>query len=180
MYYIRNVNSGHYLDVPNGNSGDGTDLIQYGFNGNANQQFKAVYNSSTDDYVLIPMCATGSAVETSWLNENGQDVQIWSKPSSGYMNSQRFRIARNSDGSYRILSYVSNYTRAAVVSGARHDNGAPIIHCNDNGSTNGFWVFEAVNFGNGGTYRQVNSFPPQCFGYTLFLEIGRASCRERV
>lgn len=92
------------------------------------------------------MRATGSAIEiTNQSSANDAIVQIWAKPSSGYMNSQRFNIQRNSNGSYRLLSYASNYSKAVVVKSALTSDNAPIIQYTDNGSTNGHWYFEPVN-----------------------------------
>ena len=39
IYYIKNL-SGKYLDVYNGNTTDGTRLLQYNFNGSKNQRFR--------------------------------------------------------------------------------------------------------------------------------------------
>ena len=145
VYYLRNVNSGRYLDVPNGNNTDGTDLIQYTLKGGTNQQFKLVYDASTKDYSLSPMCAPNSAVEiTNRSADNGAIVQIWAKPSSGVMNSQRFDIVY-SGGSYRLLSYASKYASAVVVEGASKNDSAPIIQYTNNGTTNGFWYLEPAN-----------------------------------
>lgn len=145
IYYLRNVNSGRYLDVPNGNNTDGTDLIQYTLKGGINQQFKLVYNASTKDYSLSPVCAPNSAVEvTNRSADNGAIVQIWAKPSSGVMNSQRFDIVY-SGGSYRLLSYASKYASAVVVEGASKNDSAPIIQYTNNGTTNGFWYLEPAN-----------------------------------
>ena len=33
------------------------------------------------------------------------------------------------------------------------------------------WVFEPIEYGNGGSYRQVNAQSPNCLGYVLFLNI---------
>lgn len=168
VYYLRNANSGKYLDVPKGNSGNGTDLIQYSFNGGANQIFKTVYNSTTGDYALIPMCATGSAVEiTNTSPNNNEIVQIWSKPSSGYMNSQRFKIVRNSNGSYKLLSYASSYTKAVVVQGASTANSAKIIQYNDNGATNGNWYFESVESFNYNSTNYNVSLAEECAEYAM-------------
>ena len=145
VYYLRNVNSGRYLDVPNGNNTDGTDLIQYTLKGGRNQQFKLVYNASTKDYSLSPVCAPNSAVEiTNTSSDNDAVVQIWAKPSSGVMNSQRFDIVYSS-GSYRLLSYASKYASAVVVEGASKNDSAPIIQYTNNGTTNGFWYLEPAN-----------------------------------
>lgn len=145
-YYLRNANSGYYLDVPNGSSTDGTDLKQYCLNGGANQRFRIVYNISTRDYSLYPVHAPNSAMEiTNGSTANDAVVQIWTKPSSGLLNSQRFDIVRNSNGSYRLLSYSSRYTKAVVVKSALTNEGASIIQYTDNGSTNGFWYIEPTN-----------------------------------
>lgn len=145
-YYLRNANSGYYLDVPNGSSTDGTDLKQYCLNGGANQRFRIVYNISTRDYSLYPVHAPNSAMEiTNGSTANDAVVQIWTKPSSGLLNSQRFDIVRNSNGSYRLLSYSSRYTKAVVVKSALTNEGASIIQYTDNGSTNGFWYIEPAN-----------------------------------
>lgn len=141
VYYLRNANSGKYLNAPG--SANGTDLTQSGFNGGQGQQFKVQFNSSTRDYSLIPMCATGSAVEiTNQSAENDAVVQIWAKASSGgVMNSQRFRIVQNANGSYRLQSYASNYTKAVVVKNGSTAENWPIVQYTDNGSTNGHWYF---------------------------------------
>ena len=39
IYFIRNVNSGLYLDVPGGSSANGKDLEQHGFNGYRQNDF---------------------------------------------------------------------------------------------------------------------------------------------
>ena len=158
LYYLRNVKSDKYLDVPYSNGADGTDLIQHAFNGNRNQQFKLIYNATTNDYSLSPECASGSAIEiTNASSSNNAIVQIWSKPASGPMDSQRFNILSNANGSYRLLSYTSAYTKAVVVEQASLDDNAAIIQYSDNGSTNGHWVFERVETTQ--CSRAVQSFP---------------------
>ena len=79
-------------------------------------------------------------------SENDAVVQIWAKASSGgVMNSQRFRIVQNANGSYRMLSYASNYTKAVVVKNGSTAEGWGIVQYTDNGSTNGHWYFEPAN-----------------------------------
>ena len=60
------------------------------------------------------------------------------------MNSQRFRIVQNANGSYRLQSYASNYTKAVVVKNGSTAEGWGIVQFTDNGSTNGHWYFEQV------------------------------------
>ena len=42
VYYIKNANSGKYLDIVNGSSSDGTNVQQYQYNGSNAQKFKLV------------------------------------------------------------------------------------------------------------------------------------------
>lgn len=140
--YLVNANSAKVLDVPNGNSANGTDLIQYSYNGASNQKFKLTYTSADASYSFIPVIAQNSAIEiTNTSNANGAIVQIWQKPASNYMNSQKFRLTQNADGSYRIHSYASGYNKVVVVQGASMNNDAAIIQWDNNGSTNGHWFF---------------------------------------
>lgn len=145
-YYLRNVNSGKYLHVPGGDLTHGTDVVQYDLQGTTNQQFKLVYNSATRDYSLSPICAPNMGVEiTNGSSANNAVVQIGEKLSTGFVSAQRFNIVKNSDGSYRLLSYSSAHTKAVVVEYASLDNSAAIIQYDNNGSTNGFWFFELAN-----------------------------------
>ena len=145
-YYLRNTNSGKYLDVPDGSSTNGTDLIQYYLHGGRNQRFQLNYHSSTGDYSLSPVCATNTAIEiTNASSENYAAVQIWATPSSGIMDTQRFRIVADGNGAYRLLSYSSNYTKAVVVYGAETSDSAAIVQYTDNGTANSRWFFEPAN-----------------------------------
>ncbi len=145
VYYLRNANSGKYLDVPSSASADGTDLIQFSFHGGTNQQFKVVYNPSTLDYTLSPVCAPNSAVEiTNTSPYNDAVVQIWSKPSSGASISQRFNIVKDSSGRYQLFSCASNYQKRIVVYNAGTDDCAAIIQHENNGTANGYWYLEPV------------------------------------
>ena len=120
------------------------------------------------------MCATGSAVEiTNQSAENDAVVQIWAKASSGaVMNSQRFRIVQNANGSYRLQSYASNYTKAVVVKNGSTAEGWGIVQYTDNGSTNGHWYFERVETGT--CSRAVISIP---YSDTYHLAVANSASR---
>ncbi len=147
IYYLRNASSGKYMDVKGGGSSDnGTDLVQYRFNGNSNQKFK-LERDELGYYSLIPQNATKKAVEiTNTSKNNDAQVQIWDTQSYGYMSSQKFKIVKNTSGTwsgtYRLLSYCSDLNKAAVVQGGSGSDNANVIQWNNNGSHNGFWYFE--------------------------------------
>ena len=56
MYYIKNANSGKYLDIVNGSSSDGTNVQQYQYNGSNAQKFKLV-NDGNGYYSILTACS---------------------------------------------------------------------------------------------------------------------------
>ena len=145
-YYLRNALSGGYLHVPNNSTASGTDLVQSRLQGGKNQQFKLEYDAATGNYSLSPANAPNTAIEiTDGSKANQAIVQIWAKPSSGLMNTQRFRLVRDIDGPYRILSYVSDYGKGITVKNYSKDDNAPIVQYDNLGSNSGAWFFETAN-----------------------------------
>ena len=146
-YRIRNVKSGKYMTVPNSTSTDGTDLTANYYNGSSGQHFKIIFDSATGSSVIIPACATGSAIEiTNSSPSDGAVVQIWTKPSGGYMNSQKFHIMRNADGTYAMGSYVSNITQGVAVKNGATSSGTPVVQHYLGSSVSNYqaWSFEPV------------------------------------
>lgn len=135
-----NAKSGKGLDVCNGSAANGTYLQQWDVTGGggANQQFKIT--ASGDFYALHPTHAPGSAVEiVNCSSANNALVQIWAKPSSGYMNSQKFKFVMTSNGSISIRSYASSYTKAISVLGGSTANGASIVQLDASNSLERLW-----------------------------------------
>lgn len=62
-YYIRNLNTGLYLDVVNKGTTNGSVIHARPFIGNDNQQWKQVYDSSADAYYFKPMHRTDMAMD---------------------------------------------------------------------------------------------------------------------
>ena len=81
IYYIKNL-SGKYLDVYNGNTTDGTRLLQYNFSGSENQRFK-IQHISGAEYKIIPQNATNKVLSVNGSKhvvletENGSSCQRW-------------------------------------------------------------------------------------------------------
>lgn len=59
VYYIKNQHSKLYLDIANNSTSSGAGLLQYGYSGYPNQQFKVnKYSDSTGTYyTFTPMTA---------------------------------------------------------------------------------------------------------------------------
>ena len=61
IYYIRNVQSGLYLDVKGAINSDGQEVIACAFNGNQNQQWK-VNRNSNGTYTLVSVFSSNGKV----------------------------------------------------------------------------------------------------------------------
>lgn len=146
VYYIKNVKSGLYLDVYYASGSNGTGVNQCNFNGNANQRWKLKYSNGY--YQIVPMHAQTKALNVyGGANTNYTDIVIWN--SSTTDNAVLWKISRNSDGTYRILSKCSNNTKGLAVKGASVSDGAKIIqHTYENSAErNDDWILERVSKG---------------------------------
>lgn len=163
-YHIQNVHSGKYLDVYNG-GGANAATIQYSLNWNLNQQWELQYLGG-GVYHIVPQHNTGLRLDVpNARDEDGLDLQVYTANAS---RAQLFRVIANGDGSYRIGPAYSS-ARVLDVESASTANSAPVQIWTWTGEPQMKWLFQEVEFGNGGEYRQVNSGDPNCFGYALFL-----------
>ncbi len=83
IYNIKNYFSGKYLNVCYGTDANGTNVYQYTKDGSDEQQFKVVYDSSTDSYKLYAMCSSNGNNRVIDVKRggaalaSGQNVDIW-------------------------------------------------------------------------------------------------------
>jgi arabinan endo-1,5-alpha-L-arabinosidase len=112
-YYIRNKNSGLYLDVANGSSADGTNIQQWSYNGYDSQKFRIVYYGSGYYYILTGASAYKSCVDvTDGSSTDGANIIQWTYWGG---NPQLYKIQQNSDGTVALLTRASNGTSALDV-----------------------------------------------------------------
>ena len=118
IYYLRNVRSGKYMDV----QGGGTNVVQYSFHGDGNQQWYINYIGN-GMYDIIPAFKTGYRLDIGNANDiNGTKVGIWTYNGS---NAQKYRIIPCAGGCYRLQPLIS--TRKVVeVSGGSSNNSAQV------------------------------------------------------
>ena len=108
-YYLRNVESGLFLDVSNASSANGTNIQQWTFNGLTAQkfQFKKVGNYYA---ILTGASDYNSCVDvTSGSFESGTNIEQWEYWGG---DMQLFRVVQNTDGTYSFLTKVSSETQA--------------------------------------------------------------------
>lgn len=141
VYFIKNKNSGKYLDVQGAIDEDGANVAQYDFNGGDNQKWQVDYQGS-GLYRLVSLCGSGNRVldVNPGDNTQGGNIDIWSDLG---IDDMRFAIVLNSDGySYRIISQCSSYSKVVTVQNASNDEGASVFQYTYNASTNDEWLFE--------------------------------------
>lgn len=156
VYYIRNLNSGKYMDINWARTADGTEVIQYGFHGDLNQQFK-VTRESDGYYSIKPMHCQSSALDlrsVSGANSNGTDAQI--RTFRNY-TEQKFTITNAVGGGFQIGTAASGGRKVLEVTNSSH-NDCEIIQIWDYSTSrmNDNWAFERVSPANMTYYTLTN------------------------
>ncbi len=119
-YKMVNRKSGRALDVPGGNSANGTQLVQWDDNGNNNQQFKLVVGS--DGYYTIINRGTNKALDTAGATAENSAVVEWDQSSS---DNQKWKLIDIGDGYYKLQ--VKSSQKYMDVSSASTANNAGIV-----------------------------------------------------
>lgn len=136
-YYIRNLNSGKYLDVNTGN-----DVRQKVFTGGANQQWKVVYHDN-GYYYFIPQSSDGQRLEIYYdTDEDGTNVDTYWYQGENYLSL--FRLVSAEDGSFYIQPKCSDL-RDIVVQNASSSDNANVFLWKRGSDDNGKWVFEPAD-----------------------------------
>ena len=136
-YYIKNVNSGKFLDVKNGWTTDETQVWQWNFNATAAQQW-TITHLGNGVHHIVPKHTTGKRLDINGGGDvNGTKVQIYSNNTS---DAQKFRFGRTGfSGSYTIKPTYT--TRVLDVEATSTAAGAKVQLWQNNGGTNQQWNF---------------------------------------
>ncbi len=120
-YYIKNKNSMKYLTA-SGNTGS-SNVMQSDWTGADNQKWTVDYQGN-GYYKLTPSNATNMVLDTSGgSNTNGANIQLYS-PNNGL--GQEFKFIRNWDGSYQIVTHLSNDVRGLKVENNSESGGGNV------------------------------------------------------
>jgi endo-1,4-beta-xylanase len=134
VYSLSDVAAGRVLDVPAGQTGNGTPLQVWDANGGAaNQQWRASQNSD-GSYTLTNVGSGRVLDEPGGQTGNGTRMEIWD--ANGGAN-QHWRASRNGDGSYTLTNVASG--RALEIPSGQSGNGAPVQVWDSNGGANQHW-----------------------------------------
>lgn len=144
IYMIKNVNSGKYLDVAGGTAANGTNVQQWGASSAASYNSWKIEKVSGNYYRIISQVGDGNTYAldvTAKSTSNGANIEIY-KYSGG--NNQLFSFGKNADGSYAILTKITNNASCIDVCDYSKDSGANIHQYTYNGTTNQHFYLERV------------------------------------
>ena len=138
IYKIKNVNSGLYLSVE-GNSAANQANVQQG----GDTEWKLV-SQSNGYYSLIAQVGDGKTYALDvHAKKTDDETNIELYTYSGGDN-QQFKLEKNADGSYTILTKITNNASCIDVEAKSKDNGANVQQYTFKGSDNQKWIIESV------------------------------------
>jgi hypothetical protein len=133
-YRVLSRRSNKSLDVLNGGTADGTDAVQWGWNGGNSQKWTLTHVGN-GQYQAAGI-ASGKLLEvTNASTANGAIVQIW--PSNNH-NCQKWTVTPAGNGTFKLLNV--NSGKALDVNGGSTADGAAIIQWPYGGATNQQWL----------------------------------------
>ncbi len=148
-YKIVNRQSGKAVDVPNGNSANNTQLVQWDDVGNNNQQYKFVVDA--DGYYTIINRGTNKALDNAGATTDNSAVVEWDVTSS---NNQKWKIINTGDGYSKLQ--VKSSQKYMDVSGASSNNNAGIVTNSSSTSLSQQWKISVAGTTNSGNYSLLN------------------------
>ncbi|MBQ8905791.1 MAG: glycosyl hydrolase 53 family protein [Ruminococcus sp.] len=143
-YRIRNLNSGLYLTVANGEGGSGVNVVQYEADGAAEYNVWHIRADSDGYYSLYSDLGGGDTylLDLSYGSaENGTDIGIYTDTAC---DAQRFKFVDNGDGSYLIVTKSTTDQSAVEVADADTASGGRVQQFERNGHRCQSWVLEPV------------------------------------
>lgn len=154
VYRIKNSSSGLYLTVSGESDSNGANVIQKSLNDSLSQQFRIVYEESSNSYRLYPMCSsdgTDKVIDIAKIGGwvvSGSNVQIYSPVD---LPAQTFVIETYLDGSVRLSCRINrsaclsvNGTGEGSASGKGFTSQGNVVIKNFTGASESLWYLELV------------------------------------
>ena len=142
IYYIRNQNSGKYIDVLGQHTYGGANIHQWSFHGGPSQQWKITQKDGRW-YTLEPLHAPGMAMDVDNSKmENGTNIRLCAYNNA---NAQQFGFVKLSNGAYRIVTKITSGQRGASVESSSTADGGNIHQWAYSGAANDHWFLEKAD-----------------------------------
>jgi endoglucanase len=144
-YMLKNVNSGLYMDVSGAKAVNGTNVIQYKASASKKNNTWKFVSDGNGYYYIYSTLGDGSTYLLDVANNssaNGANIGIWQNT---YCDAQKYKLVKNSDGSYSIYTKSSNCKSVVEIVNAYTTNNANVQQWEYNGHNCQKWYLEAVN-----------------------------------
>ncbi len=161
VYAIASRYSNKVIDLVSGSTADGTDAVQWGWNGGNSQKWNLTCLGN-GQYQATGV-ASGKLLEVAGAStSNGAVIQIW--PSNGH-NCQKWTLTPAGNGAFKLLNV--NSGQAADVLNLSTADGAAIIQWPYWGGDNQQWIFAPFST-TAITRLQSYNFPTRYIRHTGF------------
>lgn len=141
-YYIKNVNSGKYLDVENSSAENGANIRQWTYNGCNAQKFRIKSDGNGYYYILTGASDYTKCVDIdSGSSADGTNVLQWEYWGG---DMQKYKIAKNADGSCSFITKASRGNSCLDVYNISMEDGANVNQWEYWGGAGQSWILESV------------------------------------
>jgi hypothetical protein len=137
-YRVLNRKSNKALDLVNDGTADGTDAVQWAWDGGNSQKWTFTHLGN-GQYQALGV-ASGKLLEvTNASGTNGAIIQLW--PSNNH-NCQKWTVTPAGNGTYKLVNV--NSGKAADVSSGSTADGAGVIQWTYGGGANQQWILDTA------------------------------------
>jgi len=133
FYKVINKNSGKGVDVSGASTADGANIIQWGYSGGNNQQWK--FTSTGSGYFTVTNRNSNKRIDINGSSTTPGATAIQWSANTG--NNQQWRVIDKGFGYYELIN--RNSQHALDVNGASTSDGSNIIQWNWNAGNNQLW-----------------------------------------
>lgn len=144
-YMLKNVNSGMYMDVAGAKAVNGTNVLQYTASKAKNNNTWKFVSDGNGYYYIYSALGNGNTFLLDVANNssaNGANIGIWQNT---YCDAQKYKLVKNSDGSYTIYTKASGCKSVVEIVNAYTTKNANVQQWVYNGHNCQKWYLEAVN-----------------------------------
>lgn len=144
-YRIKNANSGLYMQVDSAKAANSTNVQQWGTSDGAVHDIWRFIDAGDGYYALISAVGDGATYALDVYGKktaDGTNIDIYTYKGDP---NQLFMFTKNDDGSYKILTKITDCKSAVEVANADKSSGANIQQYTVNGASCQNWILEAVS-----------------------------------
>ena len=144
VYQFQNAGSEKYLEVQDGTAEAGANVQQWGAYGTSDHNSWTLQEAGDGYYYILSMLGDG---KTYYLDvtrakpTDGTNIEIYTESKTA---AQQFKFVPNPDGTYTILTKVSDDQSVIGVADGSTENGGNVVQWTRNGNVDQNWYVTAV------------------------------------